>query len=348
MKALTVIPGQAGSAKVVDVPEPPPEQGAILARTVAIGVCGTDVEIVSGAYGWAPHGRERLILGHESLGEVIEAPSGSGFAKGDLVVGIVRRPDPVPCVSCGHGEWDMCRNGQYTERGIKELDGYCSERFRVEPEFAVKVDPTLGLLAVLMEPASVLAKAWDHIERIGRRAVWQPRQVLVTGGGPIGQLAALFAVQRGLELHVFDRNKTGPKPALVRELGGTYHLGDVNELKLEADIVVECTGAVPVISAVISRNAPGAVLCLAGVSAPGHEVSIDLGLLNRTMVLQNDIVFGSVNANRRHYELAAEALAKADKAWLGRLISRRVPLDRWAEALKRQRDDVKVVIDFAA
>jgi glucose 1-dehydrogenase len=348
MKALTVIPGQADSAEVVDVPEPSPDQGAILARTIAIGVCGTDVEIVSGAYGWAPQGRERLILGHESLGEVIEAPSGSGFATGDLVVGIVRRPDPVPCVSCGHGEWDMCRNGQYTERGIKELDGYCSERFRVEPEFAVKVDPALGLLAVLMEPASVLAKAWDHIERIGRRAVWQPRRVLVTGGGPIGQLAALFAVQRGLELHVFDRNKTGPKPALVRELGGTYHSGDVNELRLEADIVVECTGAAPVISAVISSNAPGAVLCLAGVSASGHEIPVDLGLLNRTMVLQNDAVFGSVNANRRHYELAAEALAKADKAWLGRLISRRVPLDRWAEALKRQPDDVKVVIDFAA
>src|SRR5690242_12800403 len=104
MRALTVIPGEANSAAVVDVPEPTPEQGAILARTLAVGVCGTDVEIVSGAYGWAPSGRERLVLGHESLGEVVEAPAGSGLAPGDLVVGIVRRPDPVPCVNCGHGE----------------------------------------------------------------------------------------------------------------------------------------------------------------------------------------------------------------------------------------------------
>ena len=84
------------------------------------------------------------MLGHESLGEVIEAPPGSGFAAGDRVVGIVRRPDPVPCPACAAGEWDMCRNGRYTERGIKGLHGFGAERFRIEPEFAVKVDPALG------------------------------------------------------------------------------------------------------------------------------------------------------------------------------------------------------------
>jgi len=346
MKALTLIPGIANSAAVIDVPEPAPADGGILARTLAIGVCGTDVEIVAGAYGWAPSGRERLVLGHESLGEVIEAPAGSGFVPGDLVVGIVRRPDPVPCISCGHGEWDMCRNGQYTERGIKERDGYCSERFRIEPEFAVKVDPALGTLGVLLEPASVLAKAWDHIERIGSRSVWRPHRVLITGGGPIGLLAALFAAQRGLEVHVFDRNEEGPKPGLIRDLGGTHHAGDIAALDLDADIVVECTGAAQVVGHVLARSAPGGIVCLAGVSAPGRDTPIDLGRINRTMVLDNDVVFGTVNANRRHYELAAEALAKADKAWLERLVSRRVPLDEWADALRRRRDDVKVVIDF--
>jgi glucose 1-dehydrogenase len=242
----------------------------------------------------------------------------------------------------------MCRNGQYTERGIKELDGYCSERFRIEPEYAVKVDRALGLLAVLLEPASVLAKAWDHIERIGRRAVWSPRRVLVTGAGPIGQFAALMGRQRGLEVHVFDRNAEGPKPALVAELGATYHSGGIDEVDVDPDIVIECTGAVPVVRHVLGGNAPGAVICLAGVSVPGRETSVDLGLLNRTIVLDNDVVFGTVNANRRHYEMAAEALARADKAWLGRVISRRVPLERWAEALQRRREDVKVVIDFTA
>ena len=116
-----------------EVPEPAPEEGAILVDGVALGICGTDAEIVRGDYGEAPPGAERLILGHESLGRVAEAPDGSGFAPGDLVVGIVRRPDPVPCPSCAAGEWDFCRNGGYTERGIKALHGYGSERWRIEP-----------------------------------------------------------------------------------------------------------------------------------------------------------------------------------------------------------------------
>src|SRR3954451_24509241 len=220
MQALTVQPGVSGSATVRDVPEPPTADGPVLVDGLAMGVCGTDIEISAGQYGEAPPGEDHLVLGHESLGRVREAPAGSGVARGDLVVGIVRRPDPVPCANCAIGEWDMCRNGRYTERGIKERDGYCSERFRIEPEFAVKVDPALGMLAVLLEPASVLAKAWDHIERIGSRSVWRPGRALITGAGPIGLLAALFAAQRGLEVHVFDRNEGGPKPGLIRDLGG--------------------------------------------------------------------------------------------------------------------------------
>src|SRR4051812_44160257 len=224
MRAITVHPGTANSARLDEIGEPPLSDGTILVRTVALGVCGTDREIISGEYGYAPAGEQRLVLGHESLGRVEEAPAGSGFAKGDLIVGIVRRPDPVPCAACAVGEWDMCRNGRYTERGIKERNGYGVERFRIEPEFAVKIDPRLGILGVLLEPASILAKAWDHTERIGRRAeVWKPKTLLVTGAGPVGLLAGLMGVQRGLEVHVLDRNKTGPKPALVKELGATYH-----------------------------------------------------------------------------------------------------------------------------
>ena len=127
MRALTVAPGIANSASVEDVPDPAPSDGAVLVRTLALGVCGTDREIVAGLYGWAPPGRKRLVIGHESLGTVEDAPMNSSFKRGDLVVGIVRRPDPVPCVCCAAGEWDMCRNGRYTERGIKERDGYGSE-----------------------------------------------------------------------------------------------------------------------------------------------------------------------------------------------------------------------------
>jgi glucose 1-dehydrogenase len=163
MRAVTVLPGQKGSVALTDMPEPPEHDGPILVGTLAVGICGTDLEIINGDYGSAPPGQERLILGHESLGRVIEAAPGSGFGAGDLVVGIVRRPDPVPCPACASGDWDMCTNGRYTERGIKARHGYASERYRIRPEYLVAVDPALGTLGVLLEPATVVAKAWDHV-----------------------------------------------------------------------------------------------------------------------------------------------------------------------------------------
>ena len=347
LRAITLLPGMPNSAKLENVPEPQDSYGSILVRSLALGVCGTDREIVSGAYGEAPPDSERLVLGHESYGEVISAPSGARFAAGDRIVGIVRRPDPVPCPACAVGEWDMCRNGRYTERGIKGLDGFGAERFRIEPSYAIKVDPALGELAVLLEPASIVAKAWDHIERVGRRFhSWAPKRLLVTGAGPVGLLAALMGKQRDYEVYVLDRAKDGPKPQLVRELGAMYLTGAIDDVKdLAPDVIIECTGAATLIAEVLGRSAPSGVVCLVGIGGH-HEVSFDFGQFNRTMVLNNDVVFGSVNANRRHYELAGKSLADADHTWLDRLISRRVPLANWQEALENRPDDIKVVIDF--
>jgi threonine dehydrogenase-like Zn-dependent dehydrogenase len=345
MRALTVEPGKPYSIRLEEVAPPPQSDGAVLVRALALGVCGTDREIIAGDYGWAPDGARRLILGHESLGRVEQAPEGSGFEAGDLVVGIVRRPDPVPCPACAVNEWDMCRNGLYTERGIKQRNGYGSEHFRVEPDFLIKLDPALGPLGVLLEPASVVAKAWEQVDRIGARsAAWQPRVVLITGAGPVGLLAALLGQQRGCDLHILDRNDTGLKPQLARDLGATYHTGDLGSLA--PDIVIECTGAGAVVLDALGRTAPVGIVCLAGVSSGGHALKFDVGALNRNMVLENDVVFGSVNANRRHYQDAAEALAKADKEWLSRLITRRVPLSRWQEAFEQREGDVKTVVDF--
>jgi threonine dehydrogenase-like Zn-dependent dehydrogenase len=311
-------------------------------------VCGTDLEIINGEYGWAPPGEERLAIGHESIGEVIEAPDGSGLAAGDLVVAIVRRPDPAPCVNCAAGEWDMCLNGNYTEWGIKSHHGYARERYRITPDFVVKIAPALGDLGVLLEPTTVVAKAWDHIERIGQRAVWKPKTVLVTGAGPIGLLAALLGRQRGFEVHVLDRVADGLKPELVGELGATYHTGSVTDIGCSPDVAIECTGVSQLIFDVMDTAGANGIVCLTGVSSGGRELPVDVGLLNRRMVLENDVVFGSVNANRRHYEAGAKALADADKGWLSKLISRRVPLSDWHQAYERQPNDVKVVLDFAA
>ena len=346
MRAFTVQPGQPDTISLNEVAAPPGSDGTVLVRALALGICGTDREIIAGHYGWAPPGQQRLVIGHESLGRVEDAPADCGVKRGDLVVGIVRRPDPVPCPACAAGEWDMCRNGLYTERGIKQRNGYGSEQFRVEPDFLIPVDPALDKLGVLLEPASVVAKAWEHVTRIGARsAAWKPQVALVTGAGPVGLLAALLGAQRGLEMHVLDRVRDGAKPELARALGATYHAGDLGKLK--PDIVIECTGAGSVVLDGTGRAAPDGVVCLAGVSSGGHKIKFDIGDLNRDMVLENHVVFGSVNANRRHYRAAAATLAKADKDWLGRLITRRVPLERWREAFEPRPDEIKVVVDFA-
>lgn len=348
MKAITIRPGVPSSGELSEVAEPSAEAGAILVEALAMGVCGTDAEILRGEYGTAPDGEDRLVLGHESLGRVLDAPDGCGFARGDLVVGIVRRPDPVPCVCCAAGQWDMCRNGRYTERGIKELHGFGAERWRIEPEFCVALDPALGDAGVLLEPATILAKAWQHVEAIAGRACFGGERVLVTGAGPVGLLGALMAVQRGFEVHVTDLVAEGPKPELVRSLGATYHAGAMPADVPTPDIVIEATGVPEVVFDAMASTGPNGIVCLTGLSPAGRKLTVDAGALNMEMVLQNDAVFGSVNANRAHYEAAADSLARADRDWLERLITRRVPLDRWAEALERRSDDVKTVIAFGA
>lgn len=346
MKAITVVPGKPDQVRLSEMAEPAAAEGALLVEGRLLGICGTDVDIVEQGYGWPPPGRDRVVVGHESLGSVLQAPEGSGFEPGDLVVGIVRRPDPVPCLPCSRGEWDFCRNGRYTERGIKERDGYAAARWRVEPEFAVRLEPELGDCGVLLEPASVLAKAWEQTERIFTRSSWRPEVALVTGAGPIGLFATLLGVQRGLEVHVLDRNDIGPKAQLVADLGATFHTGDVTAIGVAPDVVIECTGHGPLVFELADVVAPNAVICLTGISSGTRTVTIGLDQVNKEMVLENTVLFGSVNASRRNYEQAATALAAADRGWLERLITRRVPMSEFAEALHKRDDDVKVVVDL--
>jgi glucose 1-dehydrogenase len=333
MRAMTVIPGRPDSAELTELPEPEAKDGELLVEPLYLGVCGTDREILEGAHGEPPPG-------HELLGRVKDT--------GRLVAGIVRRPDPVPCACCARGEWDMCRNGQYTERGIKALDGYGAELVTIEEDFAIPVPDELGTLGVLTEPSSILAKAWEQIDRIATRACSVHERVLVTGAGPIGLLAALMGVQRELEVHVLDHATEGVKPETVAALDAEYHTGEITEVsqQCDPDVVVECTGVAELVAGAMQHTAPGAIVCLTGVAA-SRSLSVDVGALNNELVLENDVVFGSVNANRRHFEQAVAALQAADPDWLRRLITRTVPLDRWQDALEKGDDDIKVVVDFS-
>jgi glucose 1-dehydrogenase len=159
-------------------------------------------------------------------------------------------------------------------------------------------------------------------------------------------LAALLGAQRGFDVHVLDQVTEGLKPELVAALGATYHHGSVSDIGVEPDVVLECTGVAQLIFDVMDSAGANGIVCLTGVSSAGRALSVDVGMLNRRLVLENDVVFGSVNANRRHYEAGAAALARADRAWLGRLITRAVPLRQWQEAYQRDPSDVKVVLAF--
>jgi threonine dehydrogenase-like Zn-dependent dehydrogenase len=217
----------------------------------------------------------------------------------------------------------------------------------IEKDFAIPIPDELGTLGVLTEPASILAKAWEQVERISARACSAHERVLVTGAGPIGLLAALMGVQRGLETHVLDRAEEGAKPETVLALGAQYHTGDITEVSeaIEPDVVIECTGVAELVAGAMRHTAPGAIVCLTGVAA-SRELSLDVGALNNELVLENDVVFGSVNANRRHFEQAVSSLREADPDWLRRLVTRTVPFENWQDALEKGDDDIKVVVEF--
>ena len=170
---------------------------------------------------------------------------------------------------------------------------------------------------------------------------------MICGAGPIGLLAALLGTAKGHQVHVVDRVTDGPKPGLVADLGATYHHGDIGALAATADVVIECTGAVGVVVEALTNTGADTIVCLTGVSSGGRSVSFDAGEVNREMVLGNAVVFGSVNANRRHYESAVTALQTADPSWLARVITRRVSLDAFAEALEPRADDVKTIVTIA-
>ena len=320
VKAVTVVPGTKAPSVLRDLAEPDAADGKVQVATLPVGLCGADTGITSGEYEEALAGSPILFTGHENLGRVPDAPAGSGLSAGDLVVGIVCRPDPVQCAACAAGQWDMCHNGRYTEHAFGGPHAFARERYRVDPEALVRVPVSLVDVGVLLEPMTIVAKARQYIDATGSRDFFTPRTAVATGAGPVGLLAAVLGVQLGLDVSVFDRVTAGPKPGLVRDLGGTYQSESLTDSDVKADMLVECTG---VVSVVLETLAPRA---------------LDSG----------EAVFGSVNANRSHYDAAVRALEKADSAGLQRLTTRRVALGDFRNAVRRRGTDVKVVLEVKA
>jgi len=356
MQAVTVTPGQRDSLRLLDIPNVQSDPGQVVVRVLQGGLCGTDAEITGGLYGEAPPGCPYLVLGHENLGLVESAPSGSPLSPGDLVVSTVRRPCPERCLPCRSGESDMCLTGHYLERGIQALHGFMSERYVEDPQYVVPVPSSLHPVAVLVEPMTVAQKALEQTFRIQGRMSWAPRQGVVLGAGPVGMLAAAAMRIRGLEVTVASREAEGSaRDVLLREAGIRYvsttrtPIEDLPGRLGGIDLVFEATGAAAVLAPAMRILGRDGVCVLASVTELGRKREIDLGAWNLEMVLGNRLIFGTVNAARRHFEAAVRDLEAAEArlpGWMGRLITRRLPFTEASRALAREPEDIKTVLDF--
>jgi threonine dehydrogenase-like Zn-dependent dehydrogenase len=337
--ALVVDPGTSGSARVEKVPAVEPREGEVLLRTLEVGVCGTDREIAQGVFGAAPDGEEWLVLGHESLA-VVER-DGHGFSRGDLVTATVRR-SCGHCIACAEGAPDSCLTGDYFERGITRLHGWARELVAEDPAELVAVPPALGRLGVLSEPASICARALRHARAIGGRQPWQLERALVLGAGAVGMLSMLLLRLADVEVWIAAREPADdPRAESAGELGARYvSTADLplGELRAEAggfDLVVEATGNADVMTETLGLLRRSGVACLLGIDPHAGRVELDAKTLAVDAVLENRVLFGSVNAQRQDWLAAVDGLDRARVRWpetLERLVGLRVPLDRFADA----------------
>lgn len=358
MRAVAVVPGNKDSLHVRgDVPEPAPGAGEAVVRVLEAGVCGTDVEIHQGLYGAAPGGSPYLVLGHENLGVVDSAPAGAAVAVGDLVVATVRRPCDEPCRPCAADQNDMCLTGRFKERGIGGLHGFMSERYSEDPRYLVRVPYSLRDVAVLLEPMTIVQKGIEQALRIQERMAWDPRKAVVVGAGPVGILAAAALRLRGYEVTVAALEPEGTfKDRLLDEAGidyvstGRTPLSDLKAKLGRVDLVFEATGSAHVVLPAMQMLGPAGVCILSSVTGGSRNLEVDVATWNREMVLGNRLVFGTVNAARRHFESGVADMAAADErlpGWLAKLITRRLPYTEAPRALERSPEDVKTVLEFA-
>jgi glucose 1-dehydrogenase len=357
MQALAVFPSKK-KVDLLDIPEPRLHGATeVLLRLREVGLCGTDREIASFEYGDPPSGADHLILGHESLAEVIEVGQQVRRLKpGDLVVPMVRRPCPHPeCRACRTGRPDFCLTGDYTERGIKGADGFLTDYVVDDEAYLVPVPHVLADIAVLVEPLTVITKAADQVHAILDRLPYEPGppRGLVLGAGPIGLLATMVLVADGFETLVYSRDSEQSQAAeLVRSFGAHYASSGANPIESlrkrwgEFDVVLEAVGFAPLMMAAIQMLKPNGVLALTGVPPEAATTELNAGRTLRDLVLRNKVVFGTVNAGRKDYLSAIQHLEQFLVLFpesLRKLITLRVPLDEVPQILSEKRGIKNVV-----
>jgi threonine dehydrogenase-like Zn-dependent dehydrogenase len=343
VQALVTQPGQAHTTHIEDVPAVKAREGEVLVRTLEVGVCGTDREISEGLFGVAPEGEQLLVLGHEALA-VVER-DGYGFTRGQLVTAIVRR-SCGHCIACAEDSPDSCLSGDYSERGITRLDGYDRELVAEDPTQLVGIPKSLGRLGVLAEPTSICERALRHSRTIGGRQPWQLERALVIGAGAIGLLTTYLLRLAGVAVWTASLE---PENELVEQSGARYVSTRNTELSElgKFDLVVEAAGNAQLMAQTLGLLGRSGVACLLGIDPRKQTVELDGPVLGVDTILENRVLFGSVNARREDWLAAVADLDRARERWpeaLEQFVTLRVPLDRFAEAFEHRGGKATLVL----
>lgn len=361
MKAVAVFPSLRAT-RLIDVERPAIEGPTqVLLRMLEIGVCGTDREIASFEYGTPPDGSDHLVIGHEAVAEVIEVgPAVEMVRPGDIVVPLVRRPClHEHCAACVAGRPDFCLTGEFRERGIKHAHGFMTELVVDDETYLVRVPPAIADVAVLVEPLTVSAKAGQQFLAIQGRLPYEPKnpRALVIGAGAVGLLAAMVARARGVSPYVFSREPAeSDRAALVESFGARYissqdvSVEDVADRYGTFDTVFEAAGSAGLAFRSMSALSPNGTFIFTGVPTLGRQDAIDLGSVMRSFVLNNQAVFGTVNAGRSSYESAIQALEQFMILFpdsVRGIITSRIPLEAAARRLQDHEDVKRVVTLYA-
>jgi glucose 1-dehydrogenase len=341
VQALVTQPGVAGSTHVAAVPEA--EGDGVLLRVLEVGVCGTDREISHGLFGIAPADGAELVLGHELLGLVER--DGHGFTRGDLVTATVRR-SCRHCLACADGFPDSCLTGDYVERGITRLNGFASELVVEDPGQLVPIPRSLGRLGVLAEPASICERALRHARAIGNRQPWELQRALVLGAGAVGTLATYLLRLAGVEVWTASLE---PSHDLVSASGAQYVPLPATQLQELGgfDLVVEAAGDAQLMADALGLLRRSGVACLLGIDPRVQQVALEGRTLALDAVLENRVLFGSVNAAREDWVRAVADLDRVRKRWpdeLEQFVGLRVPLDRFEDAFAHRGGKATLVL----
>jgi glucose 1-dehydrogenase len=341
--ALVTQPGHTHTTRIEDVPAVVAREGELLVRTLEVGVCGTDREISEGLFGIAPEDEPVLVLGHEALAVVEQ--NGYGFTRGQLVTATVRR-SCGHCIACAEDSPDSCLTGDYSERGITRLHGYARELVAEDPEQLVAIPKSLGRLGVLAEPTSICERALRHARTIGGRQPWQLERALVIGAGAIGLLTTYLLRLADVEVWTASLE---PANDLVEQSGARYvstHDTELSELG-KFDLVIEAAGDAQLMAQTLGLLRRSGVACLLGIDPRDQAVELDGPVLGVDTILENRVLFGSVNARRQDWVAAVDDLDRARERWpeaLEQLVTLRVPLDRFTEAFEHRGGKATLVL----